>query len=91
VENPGLATLLLYVAANVRRLRDKRGLTQEALAERAGLALRYLQDVEAAKSNISLSVLLGIADGLGVPPRDLLRPAEMPEVKRGRPRKARDD
>ncbi|WP_437954066.1 helix-turn-helix domain-containing protein [Sorangium sp. So ce296] len=62
-------------------------MTQEALAERSGIDLRYLQQIERGKK-MSIDALLAIANGLEVSPAHLLRPATMPEVERGRPRKA---
>ena len=85
---PRLATLLLYVAANVRRIRSKRGLTQEALAEAVGVDLQFIQKVESGKAAVSLGTLAAIAEALAVKPDVLLKEAELPEVKRGRPRKA---
>jgi transcriptional regulator with XRE-family HTH domain len=38
--------------ANVRRERARRGLTQEQLAERAEIATRNLQEIEAGKTNL---------------------------------------
>lgn len=78
--------LLLYIAANMRRLRDTRGLTQEALAERANLSLRGLQEIEAGRVNVRITVLAAIAEALEVPPGALLKPAKMPAVTRGRPK-----
>jgi transcriptional regulator with XRE-family HTH domain len=77
------------VAANVRRLRLRAGLTQDALAERASVETDYLARVEAAKYNITIGLLGQIADALGVPPGRLLRDAKMHEITRGRPRKTR--
>ncbi|WP_437338469.1 MULTISPECIES: helix-turn-helix domain-containing protein [unclassified Sorangium] len=88
MEPLALDTLLLYIAANIRRHRQKQVMTQEALAERSGVDLRYLQQIESGKKKMSLDALLAIANGLEVAPANLLRPATMPEVKRGRPRKA---
>lgn len=76
-----------YIAANMRRLRADRGFTQEGLAEAAGLSLRYLQDVESATKAVSLPALVAVANALDVEAADLLQPATMPEIKRGRPRK----
>jgi transcriptional regulator with XRE-family HTH domain len=86
--DPRLATLLLYIAANVRQIRSKRGLTQEALAEAVGVDLRFIQKVESGKASISLGTLVALAEALAVKPGVLLKEAELPEVKRGRPRKA---
>ncbi|WP_437486871.1 helix-turn-helix transcriptional regulator [Sorangium sp. So ce1014] len=88
VEPLALDTLLLYVAANIRRHRQKQAMTQEALAERSGIDLRYLQQIESGRKQMSMDALLAIANGLRIAPANLLRPATMPEVKRGRPRKA---
>ena len=86
--DPRLATLLLYIAANVRQIRSKRGLTQEALAEAVGVDLRFIQKVESGKASVSLGTLVAIAEALAVKPGVLLKEAELPEVKRGRPKKA---
>jgi transcriptional regulator with XRE-family HTH domain len=81
------ATFLLYTAANTRRLRALRRMTQERLAENAGIDLTFLQRVEAAKTNLSIGVLVAIADALGVHPRILLGAARLAPPKRGRPRR----
>jgi transcriptional regulator with XRE-family HTH domain len=86
-----VATVLGYVGANVRRLRLAKGLTQEALAEAAELDLRFLQRVERGQTNVGVAVIVGLADALEVPPGALFRKAVLPEVKPGRPRKARGE
>lgn len=50
--------------ANVRRERCTRGLTQDQLAERAEIATRNLQKVEAGQLNILLTTVLRIQKGL---------------------------
>ena len=82
-----LDTLLLYIAANLRRLRQQRGITQEQLAEAAGIELRTMQAIEVGRQSMSLGTLVRLAHALAVSPGVLLRSAEMPEIKRGRPRK----
>lgn len=84
-----VATVLGYIGANVRRLRLKKGLTQEALAEVAELDLRFLQRVERGQTNVGVAVVVVLADVLEVAPGALLRKASLPEVKLGRPRKPR--
>ncbi|XXT15352.1 helix-turn-helix transcriptional regulator [Sorangium sp. So ce429] len=79
-------TLLQYVAANTRRLRQRRGMTQEALAKAAELDLRFIQKIESGRYNISLRTLLAVASALEVAPGALLRPAILDETKRGRPK-----
>lgn len=51
---------------NVRRLRAAAGLTQEALAEKAGIAPRYLQMIEAGDFGCSLAVLIRLRRALNV-------------------------
>ena len=77
--------LLSYVGANVYRTRRRNGLTQEALAEVAGIDVRYLQRVEKGQTNLSLAVLLALATALGLEPGELFLPAERPPARRGRP------
>lgn len=50
--------------ANVRRERVRKGLTQDELAERAEIATRNLQKVEAGEINILLTTALRIQLGL---------------------------
>ena len=69
---PPFQESLLCVAANVRRLRLSRGLTQEKLAERIECAPRHLQRVEAGTVNVSLKTLVALAHALGVETMELL-------------------
>ncbi|WP_414662195.1 helix-turn-helix domain-containing protein [Horticoccus sp. 23ND18S-11] len=60
----------------LRQLREHRGLTQEGLAERAGLMYKHYQAVEAGrKPDLRLSTLEKLANGLGLEPWELLLPA----------------
>lgn len=60
------------LAANVRRLRHERQLTQEGLAERAGISSRYVGAVERGDVSASVTILGQIAAALSVKPGDLL-------------------
>ena len=80
--------VLRFVAANVRRLRQERGLTQEKLAEKAQLDLRYFQKIESAQVAFNVGILVVLAETLEVEPGLLLEEAELPEPVRGRPPKA---
>jgi transcriptional regulator with XRE-family HTH domain len=60
------------IAANLRRLRARRGLSQEALADRAGIHRTYLGSVERAERNISIDNICRLAWALGVDVRNLL-------------------
>lgn len=84
-----LALYLRSIAANIRRLRARRGLTQESLAERAGIDLSYEQRVERGVTNLSINVLVALAGALGVAPSVLLHKAALPVLRRGRPRTRR--
>ncbi len=76
---------MLHLGGNVRRLRIKRGWTQEYLAEATDLDLSYTQRVERGQINVTLGTLVTFADTLGVPPGHLLKPGKPPVIKRGRP------
>lgn len=60
------------VAANVRRLRVERKLTQEQLAHDAEIDLTYLGGIERGRRNPSVDVLGRIAAALGCNPGELL-------------------
>lgn len=87
MRSPNTNTLLTYIAANVRRARERKNLTQERLAESASVDIRYLQRVERGTINLSIDVLTALAEALGVTPASLLRPAKLSPPKTGRPKK----
>lgn len=60
------------VGGNVRRLRLKKGLTQEQLAFEAGLDLTYVGGIERGKRNPSVLVLARLADALSTTPAHFL-------------------
>jgi transcriptional regulator with XRE-family HTH domain len=55
----------------LRELRKMRGLTQEELAERAGLHWKFIGEVERGDSDIKLGNIARIAEGLGIGLLDL--------------------
>ena len=57
---------------SVRALRKSRGLSQEAMALRAGLDRAYYGRIERGEMNLTLSKILMLADALSVRPQDLL-------------------
>lgn len=60
------------LATNLRRLRRQQGLSQEALADRAGLHRTYVGSVERAERNISIDSIAKLAKALNVTPSELL-------------------
>jgi transcriptional regulator with XRE-family HTH domain len=62
----GLTKILVRLGKRVLALRTEKGLTQEALATRAEIDAKHLQDVEHGRSNATVATLAGIAKGLGV-------------------------
>jgi transcriptional regulator with XRE-family HTH domain len=61
----------------LRRLRESRGLTQQQLAERAGVRQALISDLEAGKAmRRSLDAIEKLAKALGVEPGELLETAK---------------
>jgi transcriptional regulator with XRE-family HTH domain len=57
----------------IRTLREERGLTQEALAERAGLQRPVVGYLERGERDFGVSHLWDLAEALDVPVADLFR------------------
>jgi transcriptional regulator with XRE-family HTH domain len=64
------------MATNVRRIRHGKGLTQEELADRAGLSVRYLGSIERAAVSASVTILGRLAHALSVDACELIRIAQ---------------
>ncbi|MGN6121380.1 MAG: helix-turn-helix domain-containing protein [Sphingomonas oligoaromativorans] len=60
------------LAANLRRVRSEQKITQEELADLAGLSARYVGSIERADVSASITVLGQIADALQVEPAVLV-------------------
>jgi transcriptional regulator with XRE-family HTH domain len=65
-------------AKNLRRLRLQRRISQEALADKAGIHRTYMSSVERAQRNVSIDNIFRIAAALDVDVRELLRPDSAP-------------
>ncbi len=59
------ADLLGKVGENVRLARTERRVSRRALSTASGVSQRYLAELEAGRSNISIGLLQAIADALG--------------------------
>ncbi|HEY6781533.1 MAG TPA: helix-turn-helix transcriptional regulator [Thermoleophilaceae bacterium] len=67
---------LSVFAANLRRLRHERSLTQEDLASRATMDASELRRFESGRRDPGIRVLLRLSRGLEVRPADLLEGIE---------------
>ena len=60
------------LAENLRRLRTEAGLSQEGLADRAGLHRTYVSSVEGGHRNVTLENIFALAEALGTTPSALV-------------------
>ena len=73
--------LIRAVGARLAAARRARGLTQEAVAERAGVDPQTVQRAEAGRVSLSVPRLKLLADALGIPMDSLFHPsAVLPEA-----------
>ena len=66
--------LLVIFAKNLKLYRNEKGISQEKLAELAGLHRTYISAVERERRNISLENIERIAKALEIEPYLLLKP-----------------
>lgn len=68
---------LKNLQTNLKRLRKAQGLTQEGLAEKAGLEYKYYQKIESGRwPGLQLSTIERLGETLGVETWELLRPSK---------------
>lgn len=67
---------LLLLGNALRRRRKSLGISQEDLADRAGLHRTYVSDVERGTRNVSVKNLFRLAAALRMPASALIRSAE---------------
>ncbi|ATZ20593.1 helix-turn-helix domain-containing protein [Mesoplasma coleopterae] len=65
--------LLLIAAANLKRIRHTKKLSQEELGFRCGISKNYISDFERGKRNITIKVFQKIVEGLEIEPEELLK------------------
>jgi transcriptional regulator with XRE-family HTH domain len=73
-----MRTLQEQIGVRVRELRERQGVSQEALAATCGLHRTYIGLIERGERNLSLAVIEQIAAGLGVAVGELFSKTEMP-------------
>jgi transcriptional regulator with XRE-family HTH domain len=83
-------SLIEVFAANVQRYREAAGISQEVLAERAGISRPYTGTIERGQGNATLKVVEQVSQALGVDPailllNDILRPKASAHGKKTRP------
>lgn len=70
-------------------LRAEAGISQEGLADRAGMHRTYVGGIERGERNVSFANLLKLADALVVTPSQLLERYQREAATTGRARRAR--
>ena len=63
---------LVAFGEKVRHVRKEKGLSQEALADLAGIDRRYMGHIERGDQNVTLTKIYQIADALEIPAHQLL-------------------
>ncbi|WP_234774594.1 helix-turn-helix domain-containing protein [Paraburkholderia tropica] len=64
--------LLVILAENIRRFRQEKGLSQEALADLCSLHRTYVGSIERCERNVTLASLAVLAEALNVGVPELL-------------------
>jgi transcriptional regulator with XRE-family HTH domain len=70
------------VGRNVKRLREKKGLTQEQFAEISGFSQQYITSLERGRRNPTIISLYELSVALGVNHVDLIRPPKGRQQRR---------
>jgi len=79
-----LKDYLFALGRRVRELRLKQGWTQEQLAEAAWVTRVCIVAVEGGKQNVSMDIVIRLANALGVPPAGLMTDGDEPAHVSGR-------
>ena len=69
---PNNADVLVGLGERIRKLRKKRGWTQEIMAEKIGMDRSFIADLERGKRNITILNLVVLAQGFDITLSQLL-------------------
>lgn len=61
-----------YYTLCIKKMRKERRLSQRELARKIGISHNYLSEIERNEYDITVSMLIRIANALDVDPRDLI-------------------
>lgn len=78
----GTLQVIQNVSGNLRQARQQRGLSQERLADMAGISRRMLVNIEAGESNVSIVTVDKLASALGLAFLDVVQ-APAPAARAG--------
>lgn len=67
--------IMCNISENVRKFREKLGLTQQQLAEKIGVSYPRISEIENSKGEPKITTIEKVARGLGVSVMDLIRPS----------------
>jgi transcriptional regulator with XRE-family HTH domain len=73
--------VLLAFGGNIRKMREAKDLTQEALAERADLDRTYISGVERGVRNVIIPSILRIAKALAEFVNEMVRKGDFRDLK----------
>jgi transcriptional regulator with XRE-family HTH domain len=72
--------ILRLFGERLRQIRTERNLSQERLAELAGLDRNYIGQIERAERNVALVNIIRIAKALDIEPQTLFTPFTAPKL-----------
>lgn len=81
------ARLIQNVGARLGEIRRAQGMTQQNVADRLEVTLRYVQKVEAGEANLTLRSMAEFANALKMPLEELLTLPQPRKRRPGRPGK----
>lgn len=65
--------LRIILSQNIKTARVCSGLTQEQLAEKSGISLNFLKDIEGGRSGARIPTLISLCKSLNITPNDLFK------------------